>query len=425
MKTNFEKTLKESLDQHEFDYNPDAWKALESKLDNLSPTRSPRLKKGWYLAGAAASIVAISVYYFTSSESSTPLADNKIVTTTKEFKENTTSEKLNESSSTYIDKKNSKETPDSNNDDVHSFESSFVENRSANNEELIIQDKTDITDTHTERENDILTNQNNNEEVENIVFIDKLPGKTVVLPVIESICQGERIVVENKNSVNIELHTPAETVVIKPHTTITKTADIDGTYSFVYEDMVESFQVKPSPVVHFRIHDDKYKNGVPTTTVECTVPYASLEWSYANGNSTKKTTDIHFFKKDVYPVKLEIKGLNGCYGSVTKQIEIFENFNLLAPTSFDPHSADHRVNRFLPYSLFERNIPFKMIIIDPRDGHIVYETKNASNGWDGIDMTTGNMVPMNKNYIWKVNIEENLPGESSEYAGSVLPVRRK
>ena len=56
MKSNFDKQIKESLDQLEFQYNPDAWKAMQKRLDVVKPVSKLPLYLG--LGGTAAAIVA-------------------------------------------------------------------------------------------------------------------------------------------------------------------------------------------------------------------------------------------------------------------------------------------------------------------------------------------------------------------------------
>ena len=94
----------------------------------------------------------------------------------------------------------------------------------------------------------------------------------------------------------------------------------------------------------------------------------------------------------------------------------------MAMNSFVPTDVDPAINTFMPYSLKVRGDDFHMIIIDPADGHLIYETKDASKGWDGIDKQTGAMVKYESAYIWKVTIENRQIGESPEYAGTVVPL---
>jgi len=417
MKTNFEKTFKESLDQHEFDYNPDAWKALESKLDQLQPTKSLRFKKGWYLVAAVA-VVSVAVYYGTSDQPETNKTSN--LTEQKQTDNDITIESplTSDNAAESIDNSVNAEKPvQQSSIDNNDSNTSISENQSAN------------TNTSNVDSEPINNGKDESETIE-IAHIDdsqninKPLPTAVVLPKLKSICQGESITIKNDNEVALVLHTPNESIEIKPQTTLKRIADIDGEYTLTAKNERSSFFVNPSPFVDFNISDDIYKNGVPTTQVECTVPFSSLQWVYENGSSTQRKAELHMFKKNVYPIKLEVKGANGCYGSITKKFEVNENFNLMATTSFRPYDNDPRVNTFLPYSLKQRNIPFHMVILDPSDGHVVYQTKDISSPWDGIDVTTGNMVPMGKNFIWKVTIEQNLQGESPEYAGTVVPVER-
>jgi hypothetical protein len=61
-----------------------------------------------------------------------------------------------------------------------------------------------------------------------------------------------------------------------------------------------------------------------------------------------------------------------------------------------------------------------MIILDPNDGGIVFESTDATLPWDGIDRRFGRMGDTNKAYVWKVTLSEPKVGEKSEYMGTVV-----
>ena len=63
-----------------------------------------------------------------------------------------------------------------------------------------------------------------------------------------------------------------------------------------------------------------------------------------------------------------------------------------------------------------------MVIIDPNDGAIVFETSDASQPWDGIDKRDGQMVNANKVFIWKVTIKHPEASEKSEYKGTIIRI---
>jgi hypothetical protein len=92
----------------------------------------------------------------------------------------------------------------------------------------------------------------------------------------------------------------------------------------------------------------------------------------------------------------------------------------MAVDAFSPLSNDPRKNTFMPYALKERNTGFTLTIIDPKTGGVVYTTKNASEGWDGIDSRTGNLAISGTNYIWKVILTNPLPGEADSYKGILI-----
>ena len=61
-----------------------------------------------------------------------------------------------------------------------------------------------------------------------------------------------------------------------------------------------------------------------------------------------------------------------------------------------------------------------MIVIDPADGAILFETSTADQPWDGIDRNTGKMVDENKSYVWKVILDQPESNEKPEYLGTVV-----
>ena len=122
---------------------------------------------------------------------------------------------------------------------------------------------------------------------------------------------------------------------------------------------------------------------------------------------------------------MTVKDANGCSSSITKSIRIYEKYNLMAVNSFIPEDIDDRNNTFMPFALTQRNVKFNLIIIDPTDGHNVFQSNDATNAWNGIDKSTGNGVNYGMTYIWKVIIENAEPNENNEYAGNITPIQKR
>ena len=110
----------------------------------------------------------------------------------------------------------------------------------------------------------------------------------------------------------------------------------------------------------------------------------------------------------------------GCTVSEKQVVEIKEDYNLLAPTGFEPTSAIPEKVTFMPYALMKRtDLQFVLTVIDPRTGATVFSTKDATQGWTGVDIRTGEMVKENSVWIWKVNIKNPNAGEPAEYKGTI------
>lgn len=134
---------------------------------------------------------------------------------------------------------------------------------------------------------------------------------------------------------------------------------------------------------------------------------------------------MHFYTKGIHSVTLKIENNNGCWSEITKNISVESDYNLLAVTGFNPESSDSRNNTFLPFALLEseRNVPFKMEIIDPRTGEVIFETQSASQPWTGVNSKTNQMTPPNSTYIWRVILKEKAKGELKNiYQGTITRI---
>jgi hypothetical protein len=91
----------------------------------------------------------------------------------------------------------------------------------------------------------------------------------------------------------------------------------------------------------------------------------------------------------------------------------------MAPSGFRPNSGDIQTNTFMPYALTQRNVNFELVVLDPRTGAVVFSSSDATQGWDGIDKRTGEMVKENSVWAWKVVIKNPNVGEPVEYKGTI------
>lgn len=427
MKESIEQNIKQSLEQHEMPYNSAAWTAMSAKLDAKMPV-SPKSNFKYYIAASAIVVVAIASYFaFNDFNSETQKDSNQ----TAQVIENNESNEASKNSSQSNQPTNS----DQNNE--------IVDNSTESNEEIVsnevLESNTEvesINTTNTSNEESTVENSSNsiyNNETNNTSNSEGDSGSTItttstlVLPKINAVCAGDIVMIENKNDEPLvvegnDLHfiIPAQSsrnVRIKSSGNHTVKA-LNGS-----TNQRSNFFAKELPAVDFTIDSDtKFDSGIPSTMVESTVPGQSFSWIANGQKSTGRTSEAHFFDKGNHDITLTVTGSNGCKASETKSIYIEEKYNLMAVNSFMPASNDSRKNRFMPYALTQRDVQFNLIIIDPIDGHVVYQTKDASAGWDGIDSKTGSMVSYESAYIWKVVIENPELNENNEYVGNIIPI---
>ena len=184
-----------------------------------------------------------------------------------------------------------------------------------------------------------------------------------------------------------------------------------------------SFDVSASPTLN--INTDRtlnYEDGLPKISIQAESSEGQITWHSTNilNTNTGKNVELLAFNKGYAIVEVQATASNGCITKDKEMIQIPSDYNLLAVNAFNPQSQDSRNSTFMPYALTIRQTPFKLIVLDPDNGGLIFETTDADNAWDGIDRRDGKLVPSNKAYIWKVVIQHPVAGEKGEYRGTIV-----
>lgn len=424
MKGNLENKITEAFNEFEMPYNPKAWTALSQQLDKVQPV-TPKTGGGnllaWSAGIAAAVITTAVVLLWNKSDEQIP---EKRITVENKATNNATENQA-------INSVNNKSTVSSKSTPISDNTALSVEKTPAVKEN---------TTTATQVEADKRTIAPIEKTVETITPtsvviapVIKTPKSeaSFILPVLNNVyCKNETINIENKNESDLVVVAPngKETKIAAKKTT-SITAIESGEY-LVYSaknaTTTKSFIVKESKVVDFTVYDEeKYSNGLPSIQLEAANNGTNYEWIVEGLKEKKsgKTTTVHLYNKGTYHVTLKARNLEGCESIVTKNVYIDEDYNLLAPSAFMPLSSDRRKNTFIPYALLERNTGFKLTIIHPKSGFTLFET-TSTEGWNGVDMNTNQLVDFNYTYIWKVTLTNPEPGEKSEYKGVVTMLQQ-
>ena len=403
--------FKSALEGHEMPYNANAWKAFESNLDGKQVPKKSNLWK--WLTGAAALVAIIGGFLAiepsqqaNSGEKNSPelLSNNKkteIIST--EVKAAQIKEKLVK-----------KET----------------KNKSLLN--LLQEEIPTIASViiNLNEEGTLKTNLVNNELETNASDNDyNLVDQQVFYPEIDINCVNEEQWIENKNSFNLMLQTPTgEEIVLLANQKTLITAKSKGTYKIGWYIEPNNFNVYKSkfindvPALDVLTEELNYDNGLPTLPVKFRTNEDEVVTQYDNRSITSNSSEqnVYLFEKGDIQIRFTTSNTHSCKTTVVKEISVNENYNLLAVNAFDPYSSDNRKNSFMPFALTKRTSPFVLVIIDPADGGVVFQSNDASNSWDGYDKRNGKMVAQNKAFIWKVSLQNPEKKEKSDYKGTII-----
>ena len=430
MKDKIEHKLKDLLQNQELPYNTAAWDSMKQALDAKMPVTQPMNWYKWLLGGAAITVIAVSSYFFIQKDKSIPrqtATTTKIEKPTQPAQQEKVNTSQNTSENSNLSPVTSKSTVKSDlsqtdskliastNDDVTKMTSILEQNIVV---EEVVMDQTDLEPSSEKKEITDVISPNQKEEL--------TTNSTLITAV--NMCLGERQLLENKNDFAVSVFKQNSNqliATIEAKKSMSFEAKEQGTYLLVEKNKpviegANSFEVKNSPKPTLEIESEiRYEKGVPTLKAS-TDASNSVQWTVNNLelNSTKSEIDFNPFKAGNYIVSL--KTLNeGCIVSQTSKVNIDEDYNLLAVNAFNPNSFEPRNQTFIPFALTQRDVKFTLLILDPKDGGVMYQTEDASQPWNGIDKRTGQLSPSNQAYIWKVRISNPLPGESPEYKGTI------
>ncbi len=394
--------IKSSLENYEAPYDASAWEKMSQGLDAKPTSGSNSFlssPKTWIVASMTIIGASLAVYSV-SKESSKPIHSSK--------KNNTEIPTVNENTNILLTKKETK--------------------INVSDEHPVTLKKENTANLSTEIHAESTVDNFNNQESATIKQTPILKGnerhvKSFILPKTNKIyCLGEKVEIYNPNLSEIILtYVNGKQIKIDGQESMLISLKQEGQY-FWNGDKI-AFEVKEKPTVNFSLPSDIiYENGIPTITLTSDLNVKTQKWIFDQKViSTNDDVKLNIFNKEKYSITLAVIGLNGCENQMTKTFYPDPDFhyNLKAPNGFDPTSSNPKRNTFLPLSLLERDTPFKMLIIDPKDGKIIFETNDKNNPWDGKDQKTDQLVSEGSEYIWKVILMSPEKNEKNEYRGTI------
>jgi len=410
---NIEELFKQALEGHELPYDASAWKGLTNKLDKNIPAQSPVKVWRWVL-GSVVLISITSLLLWNNSKETSNTKKNEIGENTSQKGKPTKIEKSTNKQDVTLIKKQAVAIIQENVFEIPTINSDFYENENLNVDEI---QKEEIIST-VEQIESVQKHEN-----------DVAVNSSIVYPTLSFNCIGDQKALSNINATDLVLVTPSNQQLILPAKSVTfVTTKEKGHYRIgtmspegIFNEHTNQL-VNESPSLDVSLEDLNYLNGLPTLPISIKSNETTLA-IYLNNKlvaSNIKETEIYLFKKGDNQITVSCSNEFNCKASITKTVNTVEDYNLLAVNAFDPFSNDARKSTFMPFALTQRKTAFNLIIIDPSDGGIVFESSDASNAWDGYDKRNGKMVTANKAYIWKVNIANPEHKENIEYKGTIV-----
>jgi len=427
MKNNIEDLMKKALEGHELPYQEGAWDSFQKRMDAKSTKHSYK----WWISSAAIIAVAISTFYLLNDnknqhklhgikkiEKEKSISNSNGLNGSKKVIPSNNSSHKNENTIFLLTETNSVLDLNLNSE----ISSSEIKLKKDNNVEQTISSINNSPFNQTSNqfnESKTLNNHQNQVEIESIqTFSDK--------------CLNESINIDNKNFFELILRTPSgREIGIEPNSKSEINLNETGFYQLGYLKTNGSFKEKSKFKVfgatEVNLNLDgavTYKNGLPIVNAESNSSDDNVIWKINQKAIAKsgKSIEFNLFNKGSYTITVQSKNEFGCESRESKTVQVNEDYNLLAMSAFNPNSLDSRNSTFMPYALKERSTSFRMIILDPDNGGIIFETTESTNPWTGIDRRDGKMVSAQKAYVWKVTLANPEPGEKSEYKGTIVRV---
>ena len=421
MNKNIDELIKSALEGHEIPYDNNAWNSLNKKLNHPNAPIKPF--KFWFFGSSIIGVIIISsLLYFSNKqeEKSDIPVEQKTDVIEKSNSQSTTSNKTKSEIKTGIqDEKISSNELEAKEDAKKETKTNLIlpEVNEVLVKEITKDLKIDEEITNPKKENSLIPKKVTEPDVPN--FSNK--------------CLGENLKVTNKNDEGMTLIFPSgKKVSVAESATENIKLSEEGKYELLVnskqkETYKSFFSVFGKPRASLLVDDElNYETGLPVIRGEVQTFEESIKWKVdkvvSASSSKAKTAAFYFFEKGQFDLEVIVTNEKGCSSSEIKRIFIEKDYNLLAVNAFDPLSSDSRKNTFMPYALSKRNSMFSLIIIDPDNGGIVFESSDYSKPWDGIDKRNGKLVDESKVYIWKVTLSSPEKNEKAVYKGTIIRI---
>jgi len=415
-----ERIFKEAFDQHEVPYQSGAWEAMSKRLDGTTPT--PFYRKWWFAATVGTILVSSSTYFMLREQATKPTEPTTQTTVNPTVSNNETAVPLAENKSTSTPGTTSKTADASSGTLIINPVTTTVPNTTVTPvDNATNKITTTIPFKGTTPNPAILNPTTPKTPIEG----EKPTASYAALSLPERVCFNDTWEFTNPNDQEtVYVIAPnGKQIAVKPGKTVEVAANQEGTIEVLSGMLKQEIAVVRSNSKLY-INIDSYvffDNGIPTLTFKVSGNENPVQWETSAKGCEVQNGDllVHPYQDKQVTAIARTTDMNGCPIEEKTTLRVEQTYNLMAPTGFYPNDFDQRKNRFMPYALTKRNVGFELIIVDPNNGGIVFKSNDATHGWDGIDQRTGEMVPENSVWPWRVILQQPNQGENKEYTGTI------
>ncbi len=422
---NIEELFKSALKDQEMPYNEQAWNEMSKKLDARSGSGGMSGNLKWIIGAAGVSILTVVSIYSLYSPETSKNTDKK-----KNYAELKKDHKNDKETNKTVQKES--EVSNTSSKGVESVESSspvVAESTPITELNTVSVEGTPVPDNNENNVTELISPVFREVQEKNTEAVVKREPEVLRFNKVNDHCLNDKFDYMNTNTQSIWMKTPQGIFIeIGSQSEYSSNLTEKGFYELgalsidkEFESSI-SFEVRDAQSPQLIVEDYlNYESGLPELTANA-YDEEQNKWYLDNVLvlENRSSASFNLFKKGTYEVKISAKGANGCEAVSTSTFTVEEDYNLLAVNAFTPSSMEPRNTHFIPFALTQRTTPFTMIIVDPADGAVVFETSSADLPWDGINKNTGKMVEPNKSFLWKVILEQPEANENPEYIGTVV-----
>jgi gliding motility-associated-like protein len=143
-------------------------------------------------------------------------------------------------------------------------------------------------------------------------------------------------------------------------------------------------------------------------------------WTFGNEGSSSQTNPIFTFNPEPgsHQIELVATTMQGCTDTALAVVDILDKIVFYVPNTFTPDN-DKFNEMFQPVFTSGFDPQDFTLLIFNRWGELVFESHDASIGWDGKYGIEGDKIVKGGTYIWKIEFKETMSDKRHTHTGHV------